>query len=64
MENMIQCQDCQGWLSPKAIFCPSCGARGPGPGLEELLKRREGFPFVRTFWAVALIAVVVVVVLD
>lgn len=31
MSNLIQCE-CNGWMSPRAIYCPTCGApAGPAP---------------------------------
>lgn len=60
--DLIQCS-CRGWMSPRAIYCPTCGApveggskppkqkRSPEP---EVTKRfaKLGWAIVRAFWGV------------
>ena len=59
--TLIQC-DCHGWMSPRAVFCPTCGAPGPGGG--DVEKRpNPGWQIVNLFWTAVFIALVVGVVL-
>ena len=54
MSNLIQCE-CGGWMSPRAIFCPTCGAP---VAVDETPKRNPGWRIVRMFWGGVVIGVV------
>ena len=58
--NLIQCS-CKGWMSPRAIYCPTCGAPvegGSKPPKQSLKPEAEkdltwlGWKIVRAFWGV------------
>ena len=60
--NLIQCE-CKGWMSPRAIYCPTCGAPVEGGSKPPKQKRlptepsktpaKVGWAIVRAFWGVA-----------
>ena len=62
--NLIQCS-CKGWMSPRAIYCPTCGAPvenspTPRPSLKAVTDNdnlaksatRFGWAVVKAFWGV------------
>lgn len=66
--RLIQCQDCHAWLSPHALFCPTCGIAGPESPLGPTTRPPDkasaaAWRFVRWFWTLAFLALVVGVVL-
>ena len=68
--NLIQCS-CKGWMSPRAIYCPTCGAPvenspTPRPTPKKPVQSDSwlenptalGWAIVRAFWGVVFIAIV------
>lgn len=55
--TLVQCPECNGWLSPRAVFCPTCGAPGPVGSSPRGANSgwRIGWAIVQTFW-IAVIA--------
>jgi len=56
MSNLIQCEECNGWHSPRAVFCTTCGiavagAKRPGSN--------PGWAIVRAFWTLVFVFVIV-----
>jgi len=54
-KELVQCGECNGWLSPKAVFCTSCGAP------YKTNRANVGWKIVRVFWTMVLILIVVAV---
>ena len=57
--TLIQCE-CQGWMSPKAIYCPTCGA--PVNNTTKPNAYRVGWGIVGWFWTSVVVALIVLVV--
>ena len=55
--NLIQCE-CGGWMSPRAIYCPTCGGPVAAP---ENPKSSLGWRVVRMFWGGVVVAVVLLI---
>lgn len=62
--NLIQCE-CRGWMSPRAIYCPTCGApveNSPTPKPKPRVANKNdswveksthfGWAIVKAFWGV------------
>lgn len=61
--NLVQCGECHGWLSAKAVFCPTCGiAHEHGPRSDGNKANRIGWALVKTFWMVVLLVIVLAAV--
>jgi len=58
MSDLIQC-NCGGWMSPKAIFCPTCGVAIAG---DETPKPNLGWRIVRMFWSVVIVGIVMLLI--
>ncbi len=55
---MIQCE-CAGWMSPRAIYCPTCGAPVGGHSTP---KPNLGWRIVNAFWGAMILAIALLMI--
>ena len=50
-------------MSPRAIYCPTCGCRGPvGIGIDVTPKSNLGWKIVQIFWSVVIVGIAMVTI--
>lgn len=55
--NLVQCEECHGWVSPKAIICPTCGV--PRTPMTESGTKSLAWKIIKIFWAIVLILILI-----
>ncbi len=57
--NLVQCGECHGWLSPRAAICPTCGiSHEQRPRSDGNKANKIGWAMVKGFWAVVVLLIV------
>lgn len=60
MSELVQCT-CGGWMSPRAIYCPTCGAPvADDQQIDKTMSRATGWRIVNCFWMSVLLAILLI----